>query len=258
MKRFAVALTVLAVSLTAAPAGAEEVVLSGGVKGELHLVKEKTENVKVYSLTVKRGRVKETFKVYRVGKLYFAEPTAMVKEGKFFLPYPAGRVKTEVKPFSPEELSDFRRAYSSFVAAAGLREPDTGKPKLYVVFDPLCPYCERAVRSGEMKKLMASYDLRAVPFPVHGKLSERIAACLLKKAEEERAPFEKVVAEWFKDSPREKRELLNSCGQNLSKEELILRKLSRELRSLEITGTPTFIYSDGTISVGKPEAKDGR
>jgi len=233
----------------------EQVFLPGNVEGKLTPLKTETKEVEVYQLTVKRGREKDTFKVYRIGELYFAEPTAMVKRGNFFLPLPDS-LKREISPLTEEELDRLKEAAAEFYEEAGIREVKNGKEPLYIVFDPLCPFCEKAAREGKMEELSKRFDLKFLPLPVHGQVSERITACLLFLAKEKKEPFEAVIKEWFSSLPEKKQALLKECeGKDLKREYLVENKLSKSLEDLKIVWTPTFIYSDGKVQVGAGNGK---
>lgn len=200
-------------------------------------VDEFTAKVAVYEGTVRQGRIERKITLYKVGNLFFASPWEF-KDHRFTPVISASSVK--VVPLSKEELAEFKSAVKK-LQDYGVKYPETGKPKLYVIFDAFCPFCKRGVQSGRMKELMKKYDLVLVPLNVHGKASEKENACLIEKARKE--PMTQVVKEWFtgklpKCSPSEK-------AVSLEKE------VSKELIKLGLTATPTFVAENGKVYVGR-------
>jgi len=159
-------------------------------------------------------------------------------------------VLLKVEPLSPEEREELLKGIRE-LRKDGIKV-GVGEPEIVVFFDPLCPYCREAVKSGELEKLKNKSVF--IPVSVHGKQGTVLAAYLLKKAKREPLPL--VVKGWFNEEVEVCEKDLEKCikekEKSLTRGDLYeLEKVEGLFRKLRLTAVPCFInLKTGTVQYG--------
>ncbi|MBC7357769.1 MAG: DsbC family protein [Desulfacinum sp.] len=132
----------------------------------------------------------------------------------------------EANRLTPEEL-DRLKGWTAF-------ESGTGSNYVYIVTDPQCPYCrqaeERLEELGRQGRMRARYIL--FPLPSHKGAREQCIALLC----------DKKGLEEFKQG--------YSSGNQCAEGAGTVDETAAFLRSKGISGTPTYIFPDGTFHSG--------
>jgi thiol-disulfide isomerase/thioredoxin len=206
-------------------------------------VKEFKADVAVYEGEVKQGRIERKIKIYKVGDMVFIIPWKL-QNGRL-VPNRSAELasKPKVVPLSKKELAEFNSVVER-LKSYGVKYPDTGKPKLYVIFDTYCPFCKRAVQSGKMKELLKKYDLVLIPLNVHGAASVQENACLIEEGTKK--PMTEVVKEWFSGK-------LKKCVPSKTAIK-VEDEVTQGLIKLGLNATPIFVTENGKVGIGKPPA----
>jgi len=124
------------------------------------------------------------------------------------------------------------------LAVITYKPTSSAKKILYMVTDPLCPYCHKA--ESKIKDLVKRYNviLKIVLFSVHGPKGKRKA--------EEAICKNFNLDQYFSDKWRDKQQEKIGCKKGKE----ILKQTFNLVGLLGIKGVPTFIFEDGTKVVG--------
>ncbi len=221
----------------------------------LHKVETKTETVTYYIYKVRKDGTEVEFPIVKVGDYYYGLKMKLVN-GLFKRVEP----KTRLVPVDASFLKDAEKKLSGY----SFTIKGSGKGKLYVVFDSLCPFCMRLVQSGKVDEKLNEFkkkyaEVVFLPLVVHGDASIQGLACIYDKSKKE--GIEKAIKEVFSwkkgKSWEEYVNKLNSCKVSPKTKEKI-KEVSKLLVKNGVYATPTFFYFNGKNyykSVGIPNFK---
>ena len=217
---------------------------AGNLPEKLKKVSEKTEKVVYYTYTVVKDGMKAEFPIVKVGDTYYGLPMKLVN-GELVSVKP----KVSLVPVKADFLNKAQRQLSiqfgnSFIVRG------EGKGRLYVVFDAFCPFCMKALKSGELDELKKKYSsIVLLPLAVHGKESVKGLSCIYEKAKKE--GMEKALKEVFSwkkgddvKSWLDYKKRIDGCSFSNETEEVV-KKVSELLSKNGVSATPTFFYFDG-------------
>jgi hypothetical protein len=204
--------------------------------------KKKDEKIGVLALyqvsyTDKKAGRKTEANVFKFGNLIFTNVYRLMPDGT------VTKVKTERTIFIPVDISFLESIENKFKKEGiNITAGTKGKPKLYIIFDALCPFCAESFEK-KYPELAGKYEIVFIPLAVHGIYSVNALTSIYTEAKDK--PIAEVIGKNFKlfrEAKGNMQEFVKETA-NLPKDEHVKKLIistSEELLKNKVFETPTL------------------